>query len=469
MPRSFTVLRTNNWRGPVVDHKPAGYDALLREASSNPVSADIIDEFAAVKAGRNGSPGLDKVAQNNSNREWYRLFVEKESWPLADNKMRELRTGVVLPSDFFSFVKYIQARPKWAGVVPVVAGKPAPLLNTDFYRLWDAVSEWESYRQQCTGLKLANGWIRHGIRIAARYQYWTLTGVENWHREPLANEAAGEPHPEAPVDAPVANAAVDEPLLDEEVVLPPPESEDRRTDEDDDASPAESPGSDGEERSLAAVGLDTLRHWQAAEADLSIYAIVANATAPSSTGFATSTDLTDLDGPSPPDPSDSSSSDGGYSRKRNGDKPAPAEVTLKRSRPSDHLVKDRSSIVREHTRSNREAVTVTNAFLLAVEEVYPDVDMQTEFATRSGRVDGIFLVNDHAMLLESKCKDVSHAIGQLLKYDYDLLLDRTWPDYCLASRRSRVCALPSRPRPRDIDFAALHGVRIWWPGESIGL
>jgi len=468
----------------MVDHKPAGYDVLLREAPSTPVSADMVDSFAAEKAGRNGAPGLDKVHHSNSRREWYRQFVERTSWPLAKCHMHKLKPGVVLPADFYSFVKYIRTRSKWVDVVPVHADRPSPLLNTDFYRLWDAVSEWELYRQRCTGLQLGNGWIRHGIRMAARYQYWTLTGVENWHREPLANEPMDEPHPEvAPsltnqvveeqlrevsVDDSVTDDAADDPLPEEENAPPVSESA-HPSDESDHTSAANSPVSDGKERTLAAVGLDSLRRWQEAEADIIIDAIVANAAAPSSTAFTSSTDFTDSDAPSAPDPSDDSSSDGSSSRKRKVDKPAPAEATLKRSRPSAHLVEERSSTVREHTRTNREAVTVTNAFLLALEEVHPDVDMLTELATRLGKVDVALFVNDHAMIVECKCKDVSHAVGQLLKYEHDLLLDRNWPDYCLASRRSRVCALPFCPRPREIDFAASHGVRIWWPGEPIGL
>ena len=50
----------------------------------------------------------------------------------------------------------------------------------DLYDLWERVSKWEDWREQEAGYR-SYGWFRHGVRLLARFQWFTISkGEVNW-------------------------------------------------------------------------------------------------------------------------------------------------------------------------------------------------------------------------------------------------------------------------------------------------
>ena len=170
-PRHLTTIKTQRWSYPMRKKVPFVYHSLLVDAPADPITTDDLIEFAAQK------PGIDKSTWNNSSRSWFDKF-KKQKTEVQPNK---LPVGFTANKEFSSFVAWVEANDEWSDKIAIESGKVVINLDTDLYALWDAVHLWTLFRQRQTGTPLDNGWFRHAVRLAARYQFFTLTGRENWH------------------------------------------------------------------------------------------------------------------------------------------------------------------------------------------------------------------------------------------------------------------------------------------------
>lgn len=166
--RSVSTLPTCIWNGPVRPKAPLGYDEILASAPHKRITVDDLTRFALEK------PGIDKNKWEGSARWWYKKLLEN------DTVVKKIRPAEVSDETFPHFVN---SSAYWKGRVALSGDEVVICLSTDMYSLWDAVNAWLKHRQQTTGRKLDNGWYRHAVRLAARYQWWTLAATENWHRE----------------------------------------------------------------------------------------------------------------------------------------------------------------------------------------------------------------------------------------------------------------------------------------------
>ena len=178
--RSFSTTPTCIWKGPVRPKAPLIYDELLSRAPRVRITVEDLNNFAAEKA------GIDKTWWSGSARWWYRKLLEN------DTVVEKIPPDVTVVGDE-TFPHFVSSDSHWKSRVELSNGEVVVCLNTDMYSLWDAVDAWLKHRQRTTGCKLDNGWYRHAVKLAARYQWWVLTGTENWHRDVQKGQALTEP------------------------------------------------------------------------------------------------------------------------------------------------------------------------------------------------------------------------------------------------------------------------------------
>jgi len=171
MKRNFRTEKTCIWRGPICDKKPYGYHSLLAGAPDVVITVPKIELFVVEK------PGLDKPVRSNSSRWWYEKLVTNNT-VTSDDKIPH---GVTVGDDFHYFTKWVSLNKKWKDEIAIEGGYLVITLQTDLYKMWDAIDGWTKYKQRIVGTVLDNGWYRHAVKLAARFQWWTLTGTENWH------------------------------------------------------------------------------------------------------------------------------------------------------------------------------------------------------------------------------------------------------------------------------------------------
>lgn len=150
---------------------PEGYDLLLCTARDDPVTLDDLQQFVAAK------PGID----NGQSKTYYEKLLANDTIINKYLKENELEDWMTPLHQFPIWLRMFR-RADWHHHVKLDGDHLVIGLNTDMYWLWDAVDQWTKYRQWLSGLSLDNGWYRHAVKLAARYQWWTLTGKENWHR-----------------------------------------------------------------------------------------------------------------------------------------------------------------------------------------------------------------------------------------------------------------------------------------------
>jgi hypothetical protein len=80
--------------------------------------------------------------------------------------------------------EFIYRRSRRSVVGMMVSGSNKALdfsIGVDYYELWNVVTEWMQWRKEEHGQAGDNGWFRHGVRLLARFQYYTLSkGKSNW-------------------------------------------------------------------------------------------------------------------------------------------------------------------------------------------------------------------------------------------------------------------------------------------------
>lgn len=164
MGRAFTTVRSVSWSTPMRDKVPDGYDELLRDAPDAMIDPAYVDAFV------DEIPGVD--VQGGRGRSYFRKLVMNSYTNAGENK----------PDAFYRFPAFVAADDEWRSLVELSDGYVIVRMNTNLYALWDAVHAWGVYRASVSeeGYKGDNGWFRHGVRLAARYQYYTLTGKINW-------------------------------------------------------------------------------------------------------------------------------------------------------------------------------------------------------------------------------------------------------------------------------------------------
>ena len=143
--------------------RPIDYLTLIASAPDQEITPAQIVDFCDMV------PGIDKRPWANSSREWYQKMLTKGT--LAD----ENRVGVISDETLREFGVWLQHTSGYENIVEVRLGRVVPKLTTDMYRLWDAVHVWGLARSNHCGKRCDNGWFRHAIRLAARYQ-WTRLG-----------------------------------------------------------------------------------------------------------------------------------------------------------------------------------------------------------------------------------------------------------------------------------------------------
>ena len=95
------------------------------------------------------------------------------------------------------FVEFCKTSTKYADLFETTADGQRPVftLKTDTYKLWDAVHEWWHHRCSQVSGKLDNGWFRHAARLVARYQEFTLLGVQRWWRDDNSDRGSNNDDP----------------------------------------------------------------------------------------------------------------------------------------------------------------------------------------------------------------------------------------------------------------------------------
>jgi hypothetical protein len=150
---------------------PVGYYTALESAEGNLITLEDIERFVVEK------PGIDRPARSNSSRWWYEKLITNNTVI----KSSTIPQGVIVTDKFHFFPQFVRSEPYWNERVVLDGDNLVISMKTDMYTLWDAIDAWTKYRQETTGTRLDNGWYRHAVRLAARYQWWTLKGEENWH------------------------------------------------------------------------------------------------------------------------------------------------------------------------------------------------------------------------------------------------------------------------------------------------
>ena len=175
MPRNFSTIPTCRWQSPMRFSTPDQYGRMLQNAPDEKIEYENLLQFTKEK------PGIDTRCDN----------AEKASSISYFKKMitlNQLMSEKQIPSGFkpcpmFNFFhNFVRGHPLWKRRVAFEGDVVIVSLKTNLYELWDAADDWLKFRQSQTNTKCDNGWYRHAIRLAARYQWWRLTGAENWHR-----------------------------------------------------------------------------------------------------------------------------------------------------------------------------------------------------------------------------------------------------------------------------------------------
>lgn len=166
-PRKFTTKETLKWTFPMCKKRPKNYLELIESAPNNEITPEQIIAFC------NSVPGID-TSRSNSSRYWYEKMICKGTQP------NEKRVGVISDKRAKHFAIWLQSEPEYSDMVEIRNNLIVPKLTTDMYKLWDAVYRWSDFRNKSCGHNCDNGWFRHAVRLAARYQ-WTILGQKaNW-------------------------------------------------------------------------------------------------------------------------------------------------------------------------------------------------------------------------------------------------------------------------------------------------
>lgn len=192
MPRVFTTRKSHGMKYPAANMKPAAYERERQQADAGRVTEEDLRAFTAA------FPGVDR--QKGCTSIGYALkFMSGAKQPIGPVKnadfeaMRERANQddtVLLFRDFF------QSRHEYIDLVEFDGTIPILTLRTDYYKLWDAVSDYTDHRRKQLGCtdkslcKLDNGWYAHGVRLLLRYATWRLTGEQDWWVEEEAQEAS---------------------------------------------------------------------------------------------------------------------------------------------------------------------------------------------------------------------------------------------------------------------------------------
>lgn len=406
---------------------PQGYLSLLSTSPSTPITYDSLLHFSTVT-----HPGLD-----NKHRSSSRYF--KDLLLMSSSPGKQTST-YLLPS----FPNWVSQTEPWSSLLPL------PLtysLNTNYYLLWDAVDEWTKWRQSVSGTALDNGWYRHAVRLAARYQWYTLTGTENWHPKkedktlkqlstPLVEETTvpqekgEEEEPiisdEEEVTEHVSGAVVSSFSLEEGVTHPPLVEETTEPQEEETGVEVNSGLTlTAEEREVEEI----LEETQGAELPYEEEKVVEA-----------------IPDDTPPDPISLYS----ITTSKHNTHPLTTQPKKKYTHVKDHI-----------RNTNREEVESLFPFLSSFP--YEDGDILVREAPFGGHSFDAAVYSpsrNEAWIVEGKCKEVHHGAGQLLFYKH--LATSLWKEWKEATRTHLVLTLPCRPKECYLPFLSDHTIEVWW-------
>lgn len=261
------------------------------------------------------------------------------------------------------------------------------------------MDEWTKWRQSVSGTALDNGWYRHAVRLAARYQWYTLTGTENWHPK-KEDKNLKQPNTSL-VEETTVPQEEEEPNQEEE------EGEEVSDELTEDVSVLTS--SDPLMRDLTHDSIELLEDNPPDQVSLCSL---------SNTSGSTSTHL--------------------------------AQPKKKYTHVKDHI-----------RNTNREEVESLFPFLSSFP--YEDGDILVREAPFGGHSFDAAVYSpsrNEAWIVEGKCKEVHHGAGQLLFYKH--LASSLWKEWKEATRTHLVLTLPCRPKERYLPFLSDHTIEVWW-------
>ena len=112
--------------------------------------------------------------------------VECDRWhssKYANKILRADNEGKPDRLSFWHFLKHESGHASHFSFLP--DGRLDVNLSYDFYLLWRLCTRWMKWR----AIRSDNGWWRHGVRLMARYQYYTILRQVNW-RDPNGKRRA---------------------------------------------------------------------------------------------------------------------------------------------------------------------------------------------------------------------------------------------------------------------------------------
>jgi hypothetical protein len=154
---------------------PKDYAKLLSTAPPTPIVLSDLEAFVKEH------PGVDRDYGNGSNgRTSFKKLTVTGTKLARNRKQAGPEVDDPLANYLTSWIRERGSPSMRASFEGQEGDSVSILLNVNLYELWDCVHEWTIYKQKLSGRVLDNGWFRHAVRLAARYQWIALGGQPNW-------------------------------------------------------------------------------------------------------------------------------------------------------------------------------------------------------------------------------------------------------------------------------------------------
>lgn len=177
--REVTTRPSTIWKSPMVKHKPKGYDEARESASDSRIAFEDVERFVFEEA-----PGID-TADCKSLTSLRSVWEGGKTTVNPKSISGELVEAANKDPKVLFFSKFCEDLNLFESVETEGKSVPVFTLKTDLYACYDACYDWWIYRMNKLNnlSKLDNGWLKHGIRLLARFQEYKLLKTQSWWRD----------------------------------------------------------------------------------------------------------------------------------------------------------------------------------------------------------------------------------------------------------------------------------------------
>ena len=202
MPRVFTTRKSHGMKYPAFKMKPLDYERERLQADATRITEEDLEAFKAAFPGVDRDKGCTSLG-------YVQKFMSGAPQPIGAVKNPEFEAMRGLANQertVLYFRDFFNSRNEYCDMIEFDGPVPILTLRTDYYKLWDAVSDFTDHRRKklgCTDSKLCkldNGWYAHGVRLLLRYATWRLTGVQDWWAEGEQNDTTEKASEQKPVE-----------------------------------------------------------------------------------------------------------------------------------------------------------------------------------------------------------------------------------------------------------------------------